>query len=145
MHLVLPNWLYFWRYFYFYFFITLLEHGAFSSMQIFFNTISPVSHSKFTVHLLHTTYMYIDLQHRIALQLCVAHCLRSLSSLRCGVEKSLRTTNQTIFLAHINLSVGSACQNALCSPDDATKAVTAAVRRLCISFCIKTGHNVDDS
>ena len=68
-------------------------------------------------------------QHRIALQLCVAHCLRSLSSLRCGVEKSLRTTNETIFLAHINLSIGSACQNALCSADNATKAETAAVRR----------------
>ena len=67
-------------------------------------------------------------QHRIALQLCVVHCLRSLSSLRCGVEKSLRTTNETIFLAGINLSVGS--QNALCFADDATKAETAAVRRL---------------
>ena len=51
-------------------------------------------------------------------------------SLRCGVEKSLRTTNETIFPAHITLSVGSACQNALCSADDATKAETAAVRRL---------------
>ena len=69
-------------------------------------------------------------QHRIALQLCVAHCLSSLSSLRCSVEKSLRTTNETIFLAHINLSVGSACQNALCSADNATKAETATVRRL---------------
>ena len=69
-------------------------------------------------------------QHRIALQLCVAHCLRSLSSLRCGVEKSLRTTNETIFLAHIDLSVGSTCQNALCSANDATKAETAAVWRL---------------
>ena len=75
-------------------------------------------------------------QHRIALQLCVAHCLRSLSSLQCGVEKSLRTTNETIFLAHINLSVGSACQNALCSADDATKAETAAVRRLSIYIYI---------
>ena len=75
-------------------------------------------------------------QHRIALQLCVAHCLRSLSSLRCGVEKSLRTTNETIFLAHINLSVGNACQNALCSADDATKAETAAVRRLSIYIYI---------
>ena len=73
-------------------------------------------------------------QHRIALQLCVAHCLRSLSSLRCGVEKLLRTTNKTIFLAHINLSVGSACQNALCSADDAIKAETAAVRRLSIIY-----------
>ena len=69
-------------------------------------------------------------QYRIALQLCVAHCSRSLRSLQCGEEKSLRTTNETIFLAHINLSVGSACQNALCSADDATTAETAAVRRL---------------
>ena len=69
-------------------------------------------------------------QHRIALQLCVAHCSRSLSSLRCGVEKSLRTKNETIFLAHINHLVGSACQNALCSANDATKAKTAAVGRL---------------
>ena len=71
-------------------------------------------------------------QHCIALQLCVAHCLRSLSSLQCDVEKLLRTTNETIFPAHINLSVGSACQNALCSADDATKAETAAVQRLSI-------------
>ena len=71
-------------------------------------------------------------QHRIALQLCVAHCSPSLSSLRCGVEKSLRTTNETIFPAHINLSVGSACQNTQCSANDATKAETAAVRRLSI-------------
>ena len=69
-------------------------------------------------------------QHRIALQLCVAYCLCSLSTLRCGVEKSLRTTNETVFPAHINLSVGSACQNALCSANDATKAETTAVRRL---------------
>ena len=75
-------------------------------------------------------------QHRIALQLCVAHCLRSLSSLRCGVEKSLRTTNETIFLAHTNLLVGSACQNALCSADDATKAETAAVRSMSIYIYI---------
>ena len=42
------------------FFIILLEHGAFSSLQSFFNEILLVSHSKFSVHLLHTTYMYID-------------------------------------------------------------------------------------
>ena len=60
------------------------------------------------------------------------NCLRSLSSLRCHVEKSLRTTNETIFPAHINLLIGSACQNALCSADDATKVETAAVRRLSI-------------
>ena len=32
--------------------------------------------------------------------------------------------------AHINLSVGSACHNALCSTNDATRAHMAAVRRL---------------
>ena len=53
-------------------------------------------------------------------------------SLRCGVKKSLRTTNEAIFPAHINLSVGSACQNALCSADDATKAETTAARKLSI-------------
>ena len=37
-----------------------------------------------------------------------------------------------VFPAHINLLVGSACQNALCSADDSTKAETAAVRRLSI-------------
>ena len=80
-------------------------------------------------------------QHRIALQLCVAHCLCSLSGLRCGVEKSLRTTNETVFPAHINLSVGSACQNALCSANDATQAETAAVRRLSI-YINKTDLNM---
>ena len=42
-------------------------------------------------------------QHRIALQFCVAHCLCSLSTLRCDVEKSLRTTNEKVFRADINL------------------------------------------
>ena len=51
-------------------------------------------------------------------------------SLRGGVEKSLRTTNETIFPAHINLSVVIAFQNALCSADDATKAEMAAVWKL---------------
>ena len=50
--------------------------------------------------------------------------------MRCGVEKSLATTNKTDLEAHINLSVGSACHNALCSTNDATKAHMAAVRRL---------------
>ena len=77
------------------------------------------------VQIKHSTW-----QHRIALQLCVAHCLRSLSTLRCSVKKSLRTTNETIFRAHINLSVGNVCPNALFSADNATKAETAAVRRL---------------
>ena len=57
MHLVLPNWLQFWRYFYLYFFIILLGYGAFSSMRSFFYTIFLVSHLKFSVH---TTCMYID-------------------------------------------------------------------------------------
>ena len=53
-----------------------------------------------------------------------------MSTVRCGVEKSLPITNETIFAPHINLSVGSACHNALCSTNDATKAHIAAVRRL---------------
>ena len=53
-----------------------------------------------------------------------------MSTVRCGVEKSLPTTNETVLAAHINLSVGSACHNALCSTNDATKANMAAVRRL---------------
>ena len=59
MHLVLPNSLWFWEIFYF--FIILIERGAFSSKRNFFNVISLVSHSKFSVHLLHATYMYINL------------------------------------------------------------------------------------
>ena len=50
--------------------------------------------------------------------------------MRCVVEKSLPTTNETVLAAHINLSVGSACHNALCSTNDATRANVAAVRRL---------------
>ena len=46
------------------------------------------------------------------------------------MEKSLRTTKEAIFPAAIEVSVGSACQNAVCSADDATKAETAAVRKL---------------
>ena len=46
------------------------------------------------------------------------------------MEKSLPITNETVLAAHINLSVGSACHNALCSTNDATKAHMAAVRRL---------------
>ena len=77
-------------------------------------------------------------QHRIMLQvpMCLAHCLCSLSTLRCGVEKSLRTTNETVFPSRINLSISSARQNTLCSADDATMAETAAVRRL--NICIYT-------
>ena len=51
-------------------------------------------------------------------------------TVRCGVEKSLSITNETVLAAHINLSVGSACHNALCSTNDATKAHFLAVRRL---------------
>ena len=46
---------------------------------------------------------------------------------RCGMEKSFRITNETVLAAHINLSVGSACHNALCSTNDATKTHMAAV------------------
>ena len=43
------------------------------------------------------------------------------------MEKSFRITNETVLAAHINLLVGSACHNALCSTNDATKAHMAAV------------------
>ena len=44
--------------------------------------------------------------------------------------KSLPITNESVLAAHINLSVGSACHNAQCSTNDATRAHMAAVRRL---------------
>ena len=53
-----------------------------------------------------------------------------MSTVRCVVEKSLPTTNETVLAAHINLSVGSACHNALCSTNDTTKTHMSAVRRL---------------
>ena len=53
-----------------------------------------------------------------------------MSTVRCGVEKSLPITNETVLAAHINLSVGGACHNAQCSTNNATKAHMAAVRRL---------------
>ena len=91
-------------------------------------------------------YIYLDIsavqieysiwQHRVALQLCVGHCLCSLSTLRCGVEKSLGTTNEMTFPAPYNLWVGSVRQNTLCSADDATKAETATVWRLSIYIYI---------
>ena len=46
------------------------------------------------------------------------------------MEKSLPITNETVLAAHINLSVGSACHNALCSTNDATRAHIATARRL---------------
>ena len=53
-----------------------------------------------------------------------------MNTVRCVVEKSLPTTNDTVLAAHINLSVGSACHNALCSTNDATITHMATVRRL---------------
>ena len=53
-----------------------------------------------------------------------------MNTVRCVVEKSLPTTNETVLAAHINLSVGSACHNALCSTNDATITHMATVRRL---------------
>ena len=50
--------------------------------------------------------------------------------MRCGGEKSLPITNETVLAAHINLSVGSACLNAQCSTNDATKAHMVTVRRM---------------
>ena len=58
------------------------------------------------------------------------HCWYSLSTLRYSMEKALRTTNQTVFAAHIYLSDSSAYHNALCSTNDATKTHMAAVCRL---------------
>ena len=46
------------------------------------------------------------------------------------MEKWISIANKTVLAAHANLSVGSACHNALCSTNDATKAHMAAVRRL---------------
>ena len=46
------------------------------------------------------------------------------------MEKSLPIRNETVLAAHINLSVGSACHNALCSTNDAKKAHMTMVRRL---------------
>ena len=53
-----------------------------------------------------------------------------MSTVRCVVEKSLPITNETVLAAHINLSVGSACHNALCSTNDATMAHMPTVRIL---------------
>ena len=53
-----------------------------------------------------------------------------MGTVRCGVEKWLPITNETVLAAHINRSVGSACHNALCSTNDATKTHRAADPRL---------------
>ena len=50
--------------------------------------------------------------------ICLYHCWCSLSTVRCVVEKALPTTNETVLAAHINLSVGSACHDALCPTND---------------------------
>ena len=78
-----------------------------------------------TVQIEHSTW-----QHHVALQLCVAHCLCSLSTLQCAVEKSLRTTNEIAFPAAYTVWVDCVCHNDRCSANDATKAETAVVRRL---------------
>ena len=57
-----------------------------------------------------------------------------MSTVRCVVEKSLPTTNDTVLAAHINLSVGSACHNALCSTNDTIITHMAVARRL-HTFC----------
>ena len=50
--------------------------------------------------------------------------------MRYGVEKSLRTTNETIFAAPINLWVDNAYHTALCFINDATPAHMEAVQSL---------------
>ena len=50
--------------------------------------------------------------------------------MRYGVEKSLRTTNETIFAAHIDFSVDNAYHTALCFINDATPAHMEAVQSL---------------
>ena len=76
------------------------------------------------------TYNYKSCLNIDIVCLCLYHCLCSLSTLRCGVERLLPITNETVLAVHINLSVGSACHNALCSTNDATKAHMAAVHNL---------------
>ena len=111
-------------YIYIYIYIAYIEYNAY----ILSFTLSVLDLGAGQIE--HSTW-----QHRITLQICVAHCLCSLSTLRCSVVKALHTTNETVFAAYINLSVGNACHNALCSANDATKAETVAVGRL--SKCIE--------
>ena len=58
------------------------------------------------------------------------------NSLRCGVEKSLRTTNETIFPSNINLSVGSACQNAICFDNNIDVYVYIYIHNIYIYVCV---------
>ena len=60
-----------------------------------------------------------------------------MSTVRCGVEKSIPITNETVSAEHINLSVGSACHNALCPTNDAARAHMATVRGLHTSCFIQ--------
>ena len=53
-----------------------------------------------------------------------------MSTVGCCVEKSLPITNETVLAAHINLSVDSACYNALYFTNDATRAHMTALCRL---------------
>ena len=53
-----------------------------------------------------------------------------MSTLRYGVEKSLRTTYETISAAHINSSVDNAYHTALCTTNDATPAHMETVQSL---------------
>ena len=50
--------------------------------------------------------------------------------MRYGVEKSLRTTNETIFAAHIDFSVDNAYHTALCTTNDVTPAHMEIVQTL---------------
>ena len=77
-------------------------------------------------------------QHRVVLQLCVAHCLGNLSTLRCDVGKLLCTTNEMAFPVLHKLWGGSVHPNALCSADDAKKTETTAIRRfgMCVGRCV---------
>ena len=68
--------------------------------------------------------------------LCLYHCWCSLSTLRCDAEKAIHTTNETVSAEHINLSVGSACHNALCSTNNAHMAADRQLRTVNISGMI---------
>ena len=54
------------------------------------------------------------------------------SGMRCG--EIVRTKNETVFPAHINFSVGSTFQNALCSADDATNGSRSEINYVLVSF-----------
>ena len=64
------------------------------------------------------------------------HCWYSLSTLRYSMEKALRTTNQTVFAAHINLSVGSAYPNQCCQLSGKSARFSGFCACLAENFCI---------